>query len=199
MHQKSYVCFYCSCCHGIFSLQEIRTSVVFKICVASLACWSVLPRVSVDFRASRAIWDSQGCRDTRGLQGQWALRWVSSNNLVITKAKTVLSSTYLPVRCGNSLYFHLIGRLWRDRGAWTEGRTGKKQELIRHVGWKWKVAKFVVGLLTWMWMFLQGPPGQPGFPGNPGLPVSSISLASPLDTNRRWTLSSGSNCPFPVY
>lgn len=38
-----------------------------------------------------------------------------------------------------------------------------------------------------MFVFLQGPPGQPGFPGNPGLPVRSISPASHVAINSRWT------------
>lgn len=35
--------------------------------------------MNVDFLVFKEIWDSQGCRDLRGLQGQWAPReiWVS--------------------------------------------------------------------------------------------------------------------------
>lgn len=118
-----------------------KSYVAFEIWVASSSCRSVFHRVSVDSRDSRATWDSQGCRGTRGLQGQWALRWVWI--IMISKAKTARSSVSLSVHCENSSYFYLLGRLWWNRGAWTEGRTGKKQDVIMHrdtnVGQKSKV------------------------------------------------------------
>lgn len=89
---------------------------------------------------------SQGERGFPGLQGNMGFPGmqghegppgpmgpkVSLNNHVISKAKTLHSSVSLSVHCENSLYFCLLGRVWWNRNAWTEGRTGKKQDAIMH-------------------------------------------------------------------
>lgn len=46
------------------------------VCPCLITLNPVLPRVNVDFQVFKVIWDSQECRDMKGLQDRWAPRSV---------------------------------------------------------------------------------------------------------------------------